>query len=233
MGICFVKERAMRILVVEDERDLNNVICNKLKASGYSVDSCLNGEDALDYIHAGRYDGVLMDIMLPKINGFEVVKRLRAEGDRTPVLFLTARDAVEDIVHGLDIGGNDYLIKPFSFDELLARIRVMVRSKEQGYASVHTLADLRLDSAARTVYRGDTEIELSPKEFALLEYMIINKGKVLSREAIEDHIYDADYEGGSNVVNVYIRFLRRKIDEPFEKKLIHTVRGAGYVLKEE
>ena len=172
----------MRILVVEDEQDLNNVICNKLRASGYSVDSCLNGEDALDYIRVGRYDGVLMDIMLPKINGFEVVKMIRAEGDRTPVLFLTARDTVEDIVHGLDIGGNDYL---------------------------------------------------SPKEFALLEYMIINKGKVLSREAIEDHIYDVDYEGGSNVVNVYIRFLRRKIDEPFEKKLIHTVRGSGYVLKEE
>ena len=191
----------MRILVVEDEQDLNNVICNKLRASGYSVDSCLNGEDALDYIRVGRYDGVLMDIMLPKINGFEVVKMIRAEGDRTPVLFLTARDTVEDIVHGLDIGGNDYLIK--------------------------------VDSAARTVYRGDREIELSPKEFALLEYMIINKGKVLSREAIEDHIYDVDYEGGSNVVNVYIRFLRRKIDEPFEKKLIHTVRGSGYVLKEE
>ena len=203
----------MRILVVEDEQDLNNVICNKLRASGYSVDSCLNGEDALDYIRVGSYDGVLMDIMLPKINGFEVVKMIRAEG--------------------LDIGGNDYLIKPFSFEELLARIRVITRNKDQGYASVHTLADLKVDSAARTVYRGDREIELSPKEFALLEYMIINKGKVLSREAIEDHIYDVDYEGGSNVVNVYIRFLRRKIDEPFEKKLIHTVRGSGYVLKEE
>lgn len=223
----------MRILVVEDEQDLNNVICNKLRASGYSVDSCLNGEDALDYIRVGSYDGVLMDIMLPKINGFEVVKMIRAEGDRTPVLFLTARDTVEDIVHGLDIGGNDYLIKPFSFEELLARIRVITRNKDQGYASVHTLADLKVDSAARTVYRGDREIELSPKEFALLEYMIINKGKVLSREAIEDHIYDVDYEGGSNVVNVYIRFLRRKIDEPFEKKLIHTVRGSGYVLKKE
>ena len=211
----------MRILVVEDEQDLNNVICNKLRASGYSVDSCLNGEDALDYIRVGSYDGVLMDIMLPKINGFEVVKMIRAEGDRTPVLFLTARDTVADIVHGLDIGGNDYLIKPFSFEELLARIRVITRNKDQGYASVHTLADL------------NREIELSPKEFALLEYMIINKGKVLSREAIEDHIYDVDYEGGSNVVNVYIRFLRRKIDEPFEKKLIHTVRGSGYVLKEE
>ena len=139
----------MRILVVEDEQDLNNVICNKLRASGYSVDSCLNGEDALDYIRVGRYDGVLMDIMLPKINGFEVVKMIRAEGDRTPVLFLTARDTVEDIVHGLDIGGNDYLIKPFSFEELLARIRVITRNKDQGYASVHTLADLKEDSAAR------------------------------------------------------------------------------------
>lgn len=153
----------MRILVVEDEQDLNNVICNKLRASGYSVDSCLNGEDALDYIRVGSYDGVLMDIMLPKINGFEVVKMIRAEGDRTPVLFLTARDTVEDIVHGLDIGGNDYLIKPFSFEELLGAHTRDNPQQGQGYASVHTLADLKVDSAARTVYRGDREIELSPK----------------------------------------------------------------------
>ena len=129
-----------------------------------------------------------MDIMLPKINGFEVVKMIRAEGDRTPVLFLTARDTVEDIVHGLDIGGNDYLIKPFSFEELLARIRVITRNKDQGYASVHTLADLKVDSAARTVYRGDREIELSPKEFALLEYMIINKGGIEPRGHRGSHI---------------------------------------------
>jgi len=222
----------MRILVAEDERDLNNVICNKLRASGYSVDACFNGTDALDYILFHRYDGVLMDIMMPGMDGYEVVRRLREKNNATPVLFLTARDSTEDIVKGLDMGANDYLIKPFSFDELLARIRVMTRNVAV-YNGIHTVADLTVDSAARTVKRGKDIIDLSPKEFALLEYLIINKGTVLSRESIEDHIYDVDYEGGSNVVNVYIRFLRRKIDEPYDVKLIHTVRGAGYVLREE
>lgn len=222
----------MRILVAEDERDLNNVICNKLRASGYSVDACFNGTDALDYILLNRYDGVLMDIMMPGMDGYEVVRRLREKKDATPVLFLTARDSTEDIVKGLDMGANDYLIKPFSFDELLARIRVMTRNMAS-YTSVYTAADLTVDCTARIVKRGNDIIDLSPKEFALLEYLIVNKGVVLSREDIEDHIYDVDYEGGSNVVNVYIRFLRRKIDEPYEVKLIHTVRGAGYVLRED
>ena len=222
----------MRILVAEDERDLNNVICNKLRASGYSVDACFNGTDALDYILLNRYDGVLMDIMMPGLDGYEVVRRMREKKNATPVLFLTARDSTEDIVKGLDLGANDYLIKPFSFDELLARIRVMTRSIPS-QTSVYTAADLVVDCAARTVKRGNDVIDLSPKEFALLEYLIINKGVVLSREAIEDHIYDVDYEGGSNVVNVYIRFLRRKIDEPYDTKLIHTVWGAGYVLRSE
>jgi len=222
----------MRILVAEDERDLNNVICNKLRASGYSVDGCFNGTDALEHILSNRYDGVLMDIMMPGMDGYEVVRRLREKNNATPVLFLTARDSTEDIVKGLDMGANDYLIKPFSFDELLARIRVMTRNVAV-YNGIHTVADLTVDSAARTVKRGKDIIDLSPKEFALLEYLIINKGTVLSRESIEDHIYDVDYEGGSNVVNVYIRFLRRKIDEPYDVKLIHTVRGAGYVLREE
>jgi len=173
-----------------------------------------------------------MDIMMPGMDGYEVVRRLREKNNATPVLFLTARDSTEDIVKGLDMGANDYLIKPFSFDELLARIRVMTRNVAV-YNGIHTVADLTVDSAARTVKRGKDIIDLSPKEFALLEYLIINKGTVLSRESIEDHIYDVDYEGGSNVVNVYIRFLRRKIDEPYDVKLIHTVRGAGYVLREE
>ena len=222
----------MRILVAEDERDLNNVICNKLRASGYSVDACFNGTDALEHILMNRYDGVLMDIMMPGMDGYEVVRRLRDKNDMTPVLFLTARDSTEDIVKGLDMGANDYLIKPFSFDELLARIRVMTRSVP-AHTSVYTVADLTVDCASRTVKRGEDTIDLSPKEFAMLEYMIVNKGVVLSRESIEDHIYDVDYEGGSNVVNVYIRFLRRKIDEPYDTKLIHTVRGAGYVLRSE
>jgi len=222
----------MRILVAEDERDLNNVICNKLRASGYSVDACFNGTDAFDYILMNNYDGVLMDIMMPGMDGYEVVRKLREKNNMTPVLFLTARDSTEDIVKGLDMGANDYLIKPFAFDELLARIRVMTRSMS-AHTTVYTVADLSVDCAARTVKRGNDTIDLSPKEFALLKYLVENKGVVLSREEIEDHIYDVDYEGESNVVNVYIRFLRRKIDEPYDVKLIHTVRGAGYVLREE
>ena len=223
----------MRILVVEDEQDLNNVICNKLRASGYSVDSCLNGEDALDYIRVGRYDGVLMDIMLPKINGFEVVKMIRAEGDRTPVLFLTARDTVEDIVHGLDIGGNDYLIKPFAFEELLARIRVMMRRKPQFVTNQLKIADLTLDRDTRIVTRAGKEISLSSKEFMVLECLMRNQNIVMTRQQIEQNAWNYDYEGGSNVIDVYIRYLRKKIDAGYEKKLIHTVRGTGYVMREE
>ena len=223
----------MRILVVEDEQDLNNVICNKLRASGYSVDSCLNGEDALDYIRVGSYDGVLMDIMLPKINGFEVVKMIRAEGDRTPVLFLTARDTVEDIVHGLDIGGNDYLIKPFAFEELLARIRVMMRRKPQFVTNQLKIADLTLDRDTRIVTRAGKEISLSSKEFMVLECLMRNQNIVMTRQQIEQNAWNYDYEGGSNVIDVYIRYLRKKIDAGYEKKLIHTVRGTGYVMREE
>lgn len=223
----------MRILVVEDEPDLNQVIVKKIKAEHYTVDSCFNGIEALDYIRCAQYDAILLDIMLPEMDGLEVLKRLRAENNKTPVLLLTARDSTMDRVKGLDGGADDYLVKPFAFEELLARIRVMIRRATGHVSNSFTVADLTVDCDTRQVTRGETTIDLSSKEFAVLEYLIRNAGIVLSRERIEQHIWNYDYEGASNVIDVYIRYLRKKIDEGHSPKLIHTVRGAGYVLKEK
>lgn len=222
----------MRLLVVEDQKDLNKIITKHLTAEGYSVDSCFDGEEALDYIDMADYDGIILDIMMPKMNGLAVLRQMRAEGNDTPVLFLTARDAVEDRVEGLDTGASDYLIKPFAFEELLARIRAMTRKASGIQSSTFTAADLVMDTAAHTVSRGGRDITLSAKEFALLEYLLRNKGKVLSRTMIENNLWNFDYAGGTNAVDVYIRYLRKKIDDDFEQKLIHTVRGSGYILKE-
>ncbi len=223
----------MRILVAEDEKSLNRIITKQLSASGYSVDSVYDGEDAYDHLTITEYDGAVLDVMMPKYDGFTVVKKIRAEGIETPVLFLTARDSIDDRVEGLDIGGDDYLIKPFAFEELLARVRVLVRKRANHTTSLITVDNLSIDVASRKVIRGGKEISLSAKEYELLRYLAVNKGIVLSREKIENHIWNYDYEGGTNVVDVYIRYLRKKIDEGFETKLIHTVRGAGYVLREE
>ena len=170
---------------------------------------------------------------MPAMDGFETVKRYRAGGGKAPVLFLTARDSIEDRVRGLDIGANDYLVKPFSFRELGARIRVMTRTEAASSADVYTVADLVLDSRSKTARRAGKKLSLSAREFALLEYMMRNRGRVLSRRQIENNLYNYDYEGGTNVVDVYIRYLRKKVDEGFDKKLIHTVRGAGYVIRED
>lgn len=223
----------MRILVVEDERDLNSIIVKRLNKAGYSVDSCYDGEEALDYIRLGEYDVILLDIMLPKMNGLDVVRTLRKKRDKTPVLLLTAKDAIEDRVIGLDSGADDYLVKPFAFEELLARVRVLTRRSIEEVTNVFTVANLSVDCDTRIVKRGETVIPLSSKEFSVLEYMIRNQGIVLSRAKIEQHIWNFDYEGGSNVIDVYIRYLRKKIDQDFEPKLIHTIRGAGYVLRDE
>lgn len=223
----------MRVLVVEDEQDLNRVICKKLKVEGYSVDSCYDGEEALLYIDGANYDIILMDIMMPKLNGYKVLEKMRREGDLTPILFLTAKDSIEDRVKGLDLGADDYIVKPFHFDELMARIRVLIRRKHGGVKNELKVADLVVDCATRVVKRGDKEIELSAKEFAILEYMMQNEGVVLSREKLEEHIWNYDYQGASNMVDVYIRYLRVKLDNGFEPKLIHTVRGVGYVLKDK
>lgn len=223
----------MRILFAEDERDLNDIITKKLTSQGYSVDSVYDGEEAIDILFYTDYDAVILDIMMPKADGFAVLRALRSKGKNTPVLFLTARDSVQDRVTGLDSGANDYLVKPFSVEELLARIRAMTRTAFGVSDSLLSVGDLTMDTAAKIVKRGGKEIPLSAKEYALLEYLMHNVGIVLSREKIENHIWNFDYEGGTNVVDVYIRYLRKKIDEEYDKKLIHTVRGRGYVLREE
>ncbi len=223
----------MRILLAEDERDLNSIIAQKLTADGYSVDCCYDGEEAMEILSYTEYDAIILDIMMPKADGFTVLRKLRDGGKTTPVLFLTARDAVSDRVRGLDSGANDYLVKPFSFEELTARLRVMTRTSFGAASSVLRVGDLTMDCAAHVVQRGGRTITLSAKEYALLEYLMHNKGVVLSREKIENHIWNFDYEGGTNVVDVYISYLRKKIDGGEAQKLIHTVRGRGYVLREE
>lgn len=223
----------MRILYAEDERDLNDIVTRKLRDEGYSVDSCDNGQDAWDSLQAAEYDGVVLDVMMPRMDGLTVLRRLRQAGRSTPVLLLTARDAVSDRVEGLDSGANDYLVKPFALEELAARLRAMLRVSFGQTGNVLRVGDLELDCAAKTVCRGGRPISLSAREYAILEYLMRSRGVVLSREKIENHVWNFDYEGGTNVVDVYIRYLRKKIDEGQEKKLIHTVRGLGYVLREE
>ena len=223
----------MRLLLAEDERDLNRIITKKLTSSGYSVDSFFDGQEAIDVLAYTDYDAVILDIMMPKADGFAVLRAIRDAGKTTPVLFLTARDAVSDRVKGLDSGANDYLIKPFSFDELLARIRAMTRTSFGAADNLLTIADITLDTKTQVVRRAGREVTLSAKEYALLEYLMHNQGIILSREKIENHIWNLDYEGGTNVVDVYISYFRKKLDEGREKKLIQTVRGRGYMLKEE
>ncbi len=223
----------MRILVVEDEPDLNDVIAKKLESELYTVDRCMNGHAALDYISCAEYDAIILDVMLPGISGLEVLQTSRSQGNKTPVLLLTARDSIEDRVMGLDNGADDYLVKPFAFDELLARIRAMIRRSSGHVSNIFSVSDLLVDCDSREVTRGGIPISLSSKEFAILAYMVHNKGIVLTREKISQHIWNCDYEGGSNVIDVYIRFLRKKIDEGFSQKLIHTIRGTGYVLRED
>lgn len=223
----------MRILIAEDERDLNRIVSARLTAEHYSVDSCYDGEEALDYLAAAEYDAVILDIMMPKLDGLSVLRKIRQKGSSVPVLLLTAKDSIEDRVNGLDAGANDYLIKPFAQEELLARIRVLLRRPLQAENTCYRVGNLEVHMDTHKVIRGGKEISLSGKEFALLRYMVQNEGIVLSRERLEQHLWNFDYAGGSNVIDVYIRYLRRKIDEGYETKLIHTVRGAGYVLRAE
>lgn len=221
----------MRILIAEDETDMNRLIAKRLKSEGYSVDSCHSGTEVFDYLSCAEYDALLLDIMMPGMDGLQVLKKLRTAGNHVPVLLLTAKDSIEDLVTGLDAGADDYLVKPFAFSELLARIRVMLRKPAVIKTTVYTVADLELHTDTRQVLRSGKEIRLSAKEFSLLRYMVQNVGIVLSREKLEQHIWNYDFSGGSNVIDVYIRYLRKKIDNDFEQKLIHTVRGEGYVLR--
>lgn len=222
----------MRILIVEDEKNLQQLLKKRLTQSGYGVDAVADGLEAELYLEAAPYDLVVLDWMLPGLDGISLLKRLRQKKQNMPVLLLTARDSIENRVEGLDAGADDYLVKPFAFDELLARIRVLMRRQTNIRFDTVAVADLTVNFSTRTVARGNKNIVLSSKEFSILEYLIRNQGIVLSREKIEQHIWNYDFESGSNVVNVYIRYLRKKIDDDFEQKLIHTVRGAGYVLQE-
>ena len=203
-----------------------------MKKAGYTVDGCYDGEDAQLHLLGAEYDGILLDVMMPKKDGYTLVKELREQGMDTPVLFLTARDSVSDRVKGLDLGADDYLVKPFDFDELLARIRAMTRKHAGQRTNLFTAGDLTLDAAQRRVTRGGEEIALLPKEFSILEYLIRNKGRVLSREQIEDRIWNYEYAGSSNNVDGYMSRLRKKIDEGRRTRLLHTVRGVGWVLRE-
>jgi two-component response regulator czcR len=223
----------MRILVVEDEKDLNNIITKHLKKNNFSVDSVFNGEEALEYLDYGTYDLIILDIMLPKVNGYEVIKKLRENKNEIAVLMLTARDSIEDKIKGLDLGADDYLIKPFDFGELLARIRALVRRKYGNTSNTMEIDDLCIDIAKKTVVRGGKNIELTGKEYEVLEYLIQNKGHVLSRDKIRDSVWDYGYEGESNIIDVLIKNIRKKIDIGNSKQLIHTKRGLGYVLKED
>ena len=223
----------MRLLIAEDEKDLNKILTERLKEEHYSVDSCYDGQEALDYLASAEYDAVILDIMMPVTDGLSVLKAMRRKDDSTPVLLLTAKDGIEDRVQGLDAGANDYLVKPFAVEELLARVRVLLRKPAETPKTCYRLADLEVHMDTRKVLRGGQEVKLSGKECALLRYMIQTAGIVLSRDRLEEHLWNFDYAGGSNVIDVYIRYLRKKIDEGHEPKLIHTVRGAGYVLKDE
>lgn len=223
----------MRLLFAEDEKDLNDVITGRLRRRGYTVDSCFDGCEAWDYASSCEYDAVILDIMMPGLDGVEVLTRMRSAGIRVPVLFLTARSGIEDRVAGLDKGANDYLVKPFVFEELLARIRVLIRSGGEHLTDVCEVGGLILDVGKRIVTRDGRRVNLSGKEFSLLEYLMRNRGSVLSRSRIEDHVWGYTIEGGTNVVDVYISYLRKKIDSGHERKLIKTVRGLGYMIGEE
>lgn len=227
------KEVIMRILVAEDEKELLNIILKKLKEEGYGADGCDNGKDAAYYLLHTGYDLAILDIMMPGKDGITVLKEIRERKLTLPVLFLTARDAVEDRVKGLDSGADDYLTKPFSFEELMARIRMLLRRNSEDKSDILITGDLKLELSAHRVFRGDREIFLSAREFAVLECLMRNKGMVLSRNQLESHVWDYNFEGGSNIIDVYIRYLRKKIDQNEENKLIHTVRGVGYMINDK
>ncbi len=223
----------MKILLAEDEVDLNNVVTRYLKKNGYSVDSVLDGEEALDYLEYSEYDLVILDIMMPKVDGFEVIKKLRDKGNHTSVLMLTARDSADDKIKGLDLGADDYIVKPFDFNELLARIRAVVRRKYGNSSNKLVIGDLILDTSEKSVTRAGKQIELTGKEYEVLEYLMQSKNRILSRDQIKEHVWDFDYEGDSNIIDVLIKNIRKKIDIEDGKQIIYTKRGLGYVIKED
>ena len=221
----------MRILLIEDNRQLNNSLRLSLVDDGYAVDVAFDGLEGEELAEITPYDIIILDIMLPKKNGLDVCKSLRNQRINTPILMLTARDALEDRVAGLDSGADDYLVKPFALEELRARLRALLRRESSNRGSTLEVDNLTLDPATHFVQREGTPVELTSKEYALLEYMMRNPNRLITREMAESHVWSYDYDGASNVVDVYIRRLRRKIDDPYARKLIETVRGSGYRLR--
>lgn len=223
----------MRILIAEDDQRVAGFLKKGLNEEQYAVDVCYNGEEALFQAQVNEYDLVILDVMLPKMNGFAVCRQIRQEGILTPILMLTARDQLEDKVKGLQEGADDYLTKPFAFEEFLARIKALLRRTQDYKTKTLTVGQLELDPVARKVNRNGKVITLTGKEYALLEYLMRNKGRIITQSMIIDHVWDMNYDGLSNVVNVYINHLREKIDKGFEQKYIHTIRGVGYKIDEK
>ena len=222
----------MRILIVEDEKKVAGFIKKGLEEETYAVDVACDGEEGLHLGSEGQYDLIILDIMLPKINGLEILSQLRTQGKDIPILLLTAKDAVDDRVTGLNKGADDYLTKPFAFSELLARVRVLLRRGKAEVKTILQIADLTLDLVSHKVNRGGDEIELTGKEYSLLEYFIRNQEKVLTRTMIAEHVWDYNFDTFTNVIDVYINHLRNKIDKGRQEKLLHTLRGVGYIMKE-
>ena len=221
----------MKILVVEDERDLNRIITKHLKKNNYSVDSCFDGQEALDFISYSEYDLIITDIMMPNVDGYEFIDKLRANKNNTPVIMLTAKDALEDKIVGLDSGADDYIVKPFEFDELLARIRVLMRRNYGLATNIIQIEEITLDLAKKQVAKSGEIIDLTGKEYEVLEYLMKNKGSILSRDQILNHVWDYEYEGASNIVDVIIKNIRKKLDRGEGKTIIYTKRGLGYFVK--
>lgn len=220
----------MRILVIEDERKVASFIKRGLEEEHYAVDTAYDGETGLSMVETNEYDLVVLDLMIPKINGMEVLRRIRANKNNVPILVLTAKDSTEDIVMGLDAGCDDYLTKPFEFKVFLARVRALLRREKMEKEPILKVADLTLSPVTHKVMRGGKEIELTSKEYALLEYFMRNPNRVLTRTMISEHVWDYHFDSMTNVIDVYVNYLRKKIDKGFEKKLIHTIRGVGYIL---
>jgi response regulator arlR len=221
----------MKILVVEDERDLNRIITKHLKKNNYSVDSCFDGQEALDFINYSEYDLIITDIMMPNVDGYEFIDKLRANKNNTPVIMLTAKDTLEDKIVGLDSGADDYIVKPFEFDELLARIRVLMRRNYGLATNIIQIEEVTLDLAKKQVAKSGEIIDLTGKEYEVLEYLMKNKGSILSRDQILNHVWDYEYEGASNIVDVIIKNIRKKLDRGEGNTIIYTKRGLGYFVK--
>jgi heavy metal response regulator len=223
----------MRILVIEDEKKVASFLKKGLEEEHYAIDTAFDGEEGLALAQINEYDLIILDIMLPKLDGMEILRRIRGNGSSVPILMLTAKDSIEDIINGLDSGSDDYLTKPFSFAELLARVRALLRRRMKEKTDILRVGDLSLSTSTHQVERGGSKIELTAKEYALLEYFMRNPNRVLTRTLIAEHVWDLHFDPSTNVVDVYVNYIRKKIDWGFKTKLIHTVRGSGYIMKDE